>query len=162
MELVQGRSNAEVQSNLARDEMIRRGFEATSDSPITGYGHGQSAIKAGVAGRNDFLTIDNYYLSAMVDFGFVGLSLLLAFLTSIIIVGLRAACATADDFTRSIIVAMTAAAAGLIPGLFVISSWDSTVIIFLVAGIVARPIFAKMRVDLSVLTVPAGRSHPSG
>jgi O-Antigen ligase len=136
-QLIEGRTSTEAQSSLGREEMVSRGLDATTRSPIFGYGKGLSVFKAGLVGPRNARTIDNFYLSAMIDFGFVGIALLLAIYLSVILAGLRAANCATNEFDRGFIVAMTSATAGLLPGLYVISSWDSTIIIYLTAGIVA-------------------------
>ena len=154
-QLIEGRTGTEAQSSLGREQMISRGLDETTRSPIFGYGKGLSVFKAGLVGTRNSRTIDNFYLSTMIDFGFIGIALLLAIYLSVILAGLRAANCATNEFDRGFIVAMTSATAGLLPGLYVISSWDSTIIIYLTAGIVAsvsRPRAARRKIrstDLS-------------
>jgi O-Antigen ligase len=148
-QLIEGRTGTEAQSSLGREQMISRGLDETTRSPIFGYGKGLSVFKAGLVGIRNSRTIDNFYLSTMIDFGFIGIALLLAIYLSVILAGLRAANCATNEFDRGFIVAMTSATAGLLPGLYVISSWDSTIIIYLTAGIVAsvsRPRAARRQI----------------
>ncbi len=74
-ELAGGRSQHEISSTNTRLFMLRTGINALWDSPILGFGHGMSVLKAGVQGAGGVWTIDNYFLTLALDYGYVGLLL---------------------------------------------------------------------------------------
>ena len=74
-ELVAGRNQHEVSSTSIRLLMLRDGIAALWESPIWGFGHGLSVVKAGVVNPMGLSTIDNYLLSIAIDYGYVGLLL---------------------------------------------------------------------------------------
>lgn len=76
-ELVVGRNQHEISSTSVRLLMLRDGIRALWESPLWGFGHGLSVVKAGVVNPMGLATIDNYLLSMAVDYGYVGLLLFL-------------------------------------------------------------------------------------
>lgn len=74
-ELVVGRNQHEISSTSVRLLMLRDGIAALWESPLWGFGHGLSVMKAGVTNPMGLATIDNYLLSIAVDYGYVGFSL---------------------------------------------------------------------------------------
>lgn len=87
--LVFGRTRTEQGSAEFRARMIERGLEAVSHSPLLGYGDGRSAHYAGFVGRDRILTIDSYFVTSLVDTGWVGLGLLIASWAAVLIMLLR-------------------------------------------------------------------------
>lgn len=87
--LASGRDAAERGSSLARVEMLRRGADAVSERPLQGFGPGMAAIKAGVYSGGVHLTIDSHYLSVVVEYGLVGLSLYIAALVLVMLSAVR-------------------------------------------------------------------------
>lgn len=59
-------------SNDARGDQIASGLEKIWQSPLFGFGSGQGAAKLGFTNPAGTLTIDSYYLSILLDYGFVG------------------------------------------------------------------------------------------
>lgn len=86
-ELVAGRSQHEASSTMTRLNMLRDGVTALWDSPIWGFGHGAAIEKAGVYNHVGIATIDNYFLSIALDYGYVGLFL---FVSAIVVFSVRA------------------------------------------------------------------------
>lgn len=83
-DLVVGRGGAETMSTIARVAQIINGVEAVSRRPITGYGPGLAAEYVQVQNvETGRFTVDNYYLTILVESGVVGLSL---FLSTLIVV----------------------------------------------------------------------------
>jgi O-antigen ligase len=132
--LVQGRTAVEVSSGNSRTMMIRRGVDAVQESPIVGYGQGQSPFYAGLLGSNNLLTIDNYYLSAVLDFGIPGLALLLLLFLEILLIMTKAVRLAETPEERSLLAACGATCAVMF-GQYVISSWDNLIFLFIAVGI---------------------------
>nr|WP_295884916.1 O-antigen ligase family protein [uncultured Devosia sp.] len=132
--LVQGRSEIEMSSSVVRDEMISKGIVAVEGSPIWGFGQGRSVRHAGVVNFDGSLSIDNFYLSRLLDFGFVGLALEIGLFVSIVLLGFRAAGLLAEPAERGVALAGVAAVISILVGQYVISSWDNQVIVFLFAA----------------------------
>lgn len=74
-ELAGGRSPHEVSSTNARLLMLNTGINALWDSPLVGFGNGMSVIKAGIQGAGGVWTIDVYFLTLALDYGYIGLLL---------------------------------------------------------------------------------------
>ena len=64
-------SGAEATSDDARMTQLDMGFKDILNQPW-GYGFGRAAETLGFMGNNDFLTIDNYFLSVALDLGVAG------------------------------------------------------------------------------------------
>lgn len=73
--LLVGGSAIENNSGLVRITMIENAISALSSNPLLGYGEGMSAIVAGLVSTTGLMTIDNYFLTAAVDGGYVSLVL---------------------------------------------------------------------------------------
>src|SRR6202007_1659913 len=85
-QLAAGRSYREQQSSNMRILMWERGEPLVMARPVLGYGGGTSAELAGVrANMGGTYTIDDYYLSTLLDSGYVGAVLLGLFLLSLVI-----------------------------------------------------------------------------
>ena len=76
-ELTLGRDSAERGSTDARVVMLSRGSRMAAEEPVTGYGPGRAAITLGALPGHVNLTIDNYYLSVVLESGLPGLLLLI-------------------------------------------------------------------------------------
>jgi len=126
--LIKGKSATQVGSTQARVLMYQLGMKALSKSPITGFGEGMSLSKAGLTTSEGKRTIDSYYLSAAVDTGFVGITLLGLFFLHLIIAAFRAAKIDSSAFP------IAAFVLGLIIGLSIISIDDTLTYIFMGAG----------------------------
>lgn len=59
-------------SNDAREDQIAEGLRVIWGSPVFGFGPGQGGPKLGYTNSAGTLTIDSYYLSILLDHGFVG------------------------------------------------------------------------------------------
>lgn len=59
-------------SNDARADQIASGLQIIWQSPVIGFGPGQGGGKLGYTNSAGTLTIDSYYLSILLDHGFVG------------------------------------------------------------------------------------------
>lgn len=74
-ELAGGRGQHEISSTNTRMLMLRVGVDALLDSPLLGFGHGMAITKAGVQGAGGIWTLDNYFLTMALDYGYVGMVL---------------------------------------------------------------------------------------
>ena len=84
-ELAAGRSSTEQQSSAMRDLMWERGWSAIISSPLIGHGGGNSAELGGIVARyGGTYTIDDYYLSALLDAGIIGLTFFFLFICSLV------------------------------------------------------------------------------
>lgn len=135
--LVIGRTAVEMASTEARDSMISAGFSAIAKSPVSGFGDGMSALKAGLVGAGGILTIDNLYLSVMLDFGFVGLALFLMVAGVGLMRGVALAQAARTPDTARAIIGMVSFAGGIIIGQYVVTIIDNMLFVFMFFGIFA-------------------------
>ncbi len=77
IEFAIGRSQQEYSSTSVRIDMFKAAMSALEASPIYGFGYGMAPAKAGVVNMFGVLTLDNYYLNLVLDYGSVGLVLFL-------------------------------------------------------------------------------------
>jgi O-antigen ligase len=119
--IISGRTLVENVSNQLRDSMIVNGFSQVSNSPITGFGDGMSAFKAGYISGSGQITIDNSYLSALLDFGYVGLALYITQFLLIIFSGYVASRIAISRVESSAAAAATAFCVAISTGQYVIS-----------------------------------------
>lgn len=66
-----GRNVQEIQSSNVRMEMVRQGIEHTIESPLVGYGVGHAVEVLGFVGHGGSRTLDSYFVTLMVDSGFL-------------------------------------------------------------------------------------------
>lgn len=84
-------------SNDAREEQWRLGLAKIWESPILGFGADRGGDAVGYRSPNGLLTIDSYYLSILMDYGFFGFLLFYGmFIYAIVIAAQGAARKTAD------------------------------------------------------------------
>lgn len=142
-ELLAGRDKVERASSEARVEMLTRGSNALKESPIIGYGDGQAVKVAGLRGLQNMLTIDSYYLSIALNFGYVGFALNALLLTTIMAGGYAASTKRGIDADQSGIAALTAASACIIMCAVTVTSSEYFIIIYALGAIsavtLARP-----------------------
>lgn len=72
-EVVSAKTAAAADSSNARIEMLSAGLPKIWESPLFGYGAGQSLILAGIVVTGGFMSIDNHYLSVALDHGLIAL-----------------------------------------------------------------------------------------
>ena len=135
--LIRGDTIAEQMSTNVRAEMLANGLRALEQRPLIGYGDGRSPDIAGLVGRHNIRTIDNFYLSAAVDFGLIGLVLLcglLAAATATMAAGIGNATSAADRNLQS---AYLATALAILVGQTVLTIPDNMTIIYLLLGLAA-------------------------
>lgn len=81
-ELVAGRTRIEASSSNVRLKMLSDGVAALWDSPIWGFGHGLALSKAGVVNPFGLATIDSYWLTIAIDYGYMGLLIFFALIAT--------------------------------------------------------------------------------
>lgn len=81
-ELVAGRTRIEASSSNVRLKMLSDGVAALWDSPIWGFGHGLALSKVGVVNPFGLATIDSYWLTIAIDYGYMGLLIFFALIAT--------------------------------------------------------------------------------
>jgi hypothetical protein len=137
--IASGRTSEEAMSTTARRTQKEKGHDALVARPLNGFGDGSSLAIAGLKGRNNVMTVDDYYLTVSVDDGYVGLALFIALLACISLKGVLLTVRERGSEDRSLNGAYTAAAIALAVGLNILSIYDGLSIIYLFAGaLIAR------------------------
>lgn len=129
-----GRTSEEAISSTARDRQMEQGLNGLALRPIIGYGDGNAGEIAGILGRKNTLTVDNYYLTRAVDNGYVGVAIFILMIFSFVLKGVRLAVLEFDSMQRSLLCMATATIVALAIGLWVISIEDTLAMLFLMAG----------------------------
>lgn len=133
--LLVGKSAGEQGSSLARDNMVSTGMYALSLSPYLGFGDGNGLGIAGTRGANDVLTVDNYYLSTVLDFGLLGLAVNLMLFSSIVLTFLKSFNTLPQARDRDFCLAVAAATISILIGQYVISTPDNLSVLYLFATV---------------------------
>lgn len=68
-----GKSITEIQSTMAREQMLQKGMPLIMSHPFVGYGIGLSGIVLNFVLTSGMITIDSFYLSVALDTGIAGL-----------------------------------------------------------------------------------------
>ena len=132
--LVVGTNGTEMGSTEARALQMQIGFSALSQSPIVGFGEGMSGLKAGLVGEKGVVTIDNTYLSILLDFGYVGLSLFVALMLSCVWGAWSAFYRSASPQAQSRSAAIVAFTVSIVIGQSAASIYDNLLPVFMLAG----------------------------
>jgi O-antigen ligase len=96
-----GRDRAEYNSSNARVEMYRKGFEVTSDSPVVGHGPGLATDLMGFVGAGGVKTLDSYFVSVMVESGFLAIGAFLLLGAGGAFVAAKVALTSKQPFNRA-------------------------------------------------------------
>lgn len=160
-----GRTAEEAVSTTARDIQVSRGLSAVRGSPIMGFGQGSALEYA--ATRNEtkkLLTVDNYFLTVVVETGYGGLAIFVSFLLALGLQGLRAIYSTPWNRERTLNCAALSTCVALTAGLAVISTDDTFSLILQMAGFLvaasAVPAIVRreervMRARIEATAIPA-------
>jgi O-antigen ligase len=132
--LIQGRTKVEMGSSAVRDSMLQTGLAVAQGSPILGFGDGRSPFKAGMVGMNGVLTIDNGYLSWVLDFGYVGFTLFFLVAGLAMLVGVRSTSDKRPPGDNLLLKCAVSYIAGALVGLYVISIYDNLIVGSLLIG----------------------------
>jgi O-antigen ligase len=90
IDIIIGRTSGEVGSGMVRLQMWQVGLGKALLSPVVGYGQDMAAIVLGWVGSYHTLTVDSYYLSILLDSGFIALGAYLVMMLSLLMVAFRA------------------------------------------------------------------------
>jgi O-antigen ligase len=88
MDFFVGQTAGEISSTNARFIMWDRGLSLVLNSPVFGFGSGSAAYVLGFF-SNGTLTIDSYFLSILLNYGYLGLILFIAYFIFIFYIGLK-------------------------------------------------------------------------
>ncbi|WP_082448638.1 MULTISPECIES: O-antigen ligase family protein [unclassified Sphingomonas] len=100
--LAVGRSAVEQRSSDMRALMWQNGDAAIQSSPINGHGAGNSAALAGIRARfGGTFTIDDYYLSLILDAGYLALAIFSVFILLVFLITFTAGGPTYLRFFRA-------------------------------------------------------------
>ena len=88
-QLLAGNTHTESGSTMVRATQLHYALEAIPKSPIFGYGLGSAVHIAGIKTSLNTMTMDIFYVSVLLDSGWVGLTLFIAMVLSLIILTLR-------------------------------------------------------------------------
>jgi O-antigen ligase len=131
---MRGRTTSETISTEGREVMVRNGIGLADARPSFGYGAGTSAQEAGLYEANHVLTIDNLYLSMLVEFGYVGVVLFIVFILTIVISGVKAA-ATRPGVERYMCLGLAAMVVGIGTGQIALSIQENLFFVHLAGGV---------------------------
>lgn len=132
-----GHSADNLNSATARQSMMEMSFSRVSDSPLIGFGDGTARWLAGIiANRSDFATIDSLYLSILVQNGYPGIVLWMAFMAVALLMAVRNGLEGATAAIRDVNCAIAALVAAMAVGLSVLSIEDNMSFVYLLAGVV--------------------------
>ncbi len=131
--LIVGRSVVEVGSSNARTLMIQNGLSAIQSSPLFGFGAGMSLVMAGF-GSGLIRTIDNWYLTTLLDFGYGGLAITLGAYAAVLVYGYKAGVKLQGNEERWFAASLTAFCAGILIGQYVLSIYDNLFYVHIFAG----------------------------
>lgn len=89
MDFFLGQTVSEMNSTNARFLMWEKGLSIVAGSPFFGFGSGSAAYVLGFTGRDGVLTIDSYYLSVLLESGYLGLFIFMTYLVLIFYLGIQ-------------------------------------------------------------------------
>lgn len=84
-----GQTAGEVSSTNARFIMWEKGLSIIMDSPVFGFGSGSAGYVLNFIGGSGFLTIDSYYLSILLNYGYLGLLLFVGYFILVFYLALK-------------------------------------------------------------------------
>jgi O-antigen ligase len=107
-----------------------------------GYGIGQAAVT--ISGAGDFVTIDSYFLSILVEYGILGFILYYGLFAIAIYEGSRRYLAdTTDNEDQSFLLPITASFIAFMVAKFVFSQQDNHPVVFMMLGALIGLIAAR-------------------
>jgi O-antigen ligase len=143
--LVVGRNESEMSSSLGRITMLNRTLDALRDSPVFGFGDGNDIMKAGLVYAGSFLTMDNLFLSTVLDFGVVGLVLFLLLAGALLWRGFLLNLSARSPENSSLARAVTCGTAAILLGQSILSVNDNLSIIYLYCSIICGLCYSEAR-----------------
>ncbi|WP_124948699.1 O-antigen ligase family protein [Sulfuriferula thiophila] len=134
--LIAGGSRTESGSSMVRAVQLQLALNAIPNSPFFGYGLGAAVQIAGVKTYLNALTMDIYYLSVLLDSGWVGLALFFAMVLSLIVTSLRYV-SSHSGRNMYYVSAYMAAAISVLVTLGAVSMPQNIMFVMLAAGVLA-------------------------
>lgn len=133
--LFQGSEGVGARSTAVRFKMLEIGLDNIQHSPIWGFGDGSAAKYSGnFRGSSAFATIDNYYLSTLLNQGWVGLSLLVVAWGTILLKTTKISFASQNSLDA----AFTASIVSVIMTYAIVSLAGNIALIFITAAIIGH------------------------
>lgn len=133
-DLASGTTRREIISSQGRKQQMDRGMSALRSAPYLGYGSGTSATYAGIKGRDDIMTVDNTYLSKVVETGYIGVAMFGFMLLSIFMFIGTTALGAAGSLDRGVLASWAGLVAAYSIGISAVSIYDSTTFLFMGLG----------------------------
>lgn len=157
--LAAGQSAAERLSSDIRDLQWERGMPALEKRPLFGHGAGRAVELAGVQGRFGVgLTIDDFYLSMLLDVGIVGTAIFALFILSLVVVVLSS---NVSDRRRKISVGYLSGIVSIILCQKGVSLTEGMAYLYFFAGLLlakeVRPIASRVPVRMVTPSVVRNR-----
>jgi len=146
----EGRNAAEVESSAARVQMWARGQPQIERNPLTGFGDGAALQIAGIRVGTG-LTVDDFYLTQLIDFGYLHLVILISF---ILLCGITFLLLPLNPIHRSIAAALASGGVAIVIGQKATSISEGMGFLFLYMGLLAG-LWRKVSRD-AVRGVPRG------
>jgi hypothetical protein len=138
--MITGHNHEEALSTKTRTGMFYRAINASAQSPIMGFGAGRAPYHAGARDANGTLTIDSYYLSALLESGYVGLVLQAMALWIPVFFALKTALGRTGSMLDA---ALTPALAAVGIGFITLSTQSNITLVFISAGLIGtQPVAA--------------------
>ncbi len=132
--VIVGQDRETQSSSSYREIQLVYGVSAIQRRPAFGFGSDTSITYAGVEGRGNVRTIDNYYLSEAIDHGLIGLVLFVGLILSLFYTAFAMAIREQTDNLRSLFSAMAAIIAAPAVGLAVATISTGLSFIFFIGG----------------------------
>ena len=140
-----GQTAAEIESSGWRDRMWALGAPAISQQPYFGHGDGQALQIAGIRAGSSF-TVDDFYLSQLINFGYVNFVVFLIFIALVIWFGVFGG---SRSFEGPIYAALAGGIIAILVGQKATSIFEGMGVLYLFAGIVSSttvlPLFLARR-----------------
>lgn len=135
-----GSSEAEARSSEVRSIMWERGWPMILNNPIIGYGDGRSASLAGF-NTSGGGTIDDYYLTLLLDCGFLGLGLFSLFVFIILYIACKGF--IVERRNRRLLASQVAAIVSILVVQKIVSIAEGTGLLFFISGMILSTVQAS-------------------
>lgn len=137
---------AEQASNQGRMNQIERGLPKVMANPF-GHGIGEGAETLGVVARGGMLTIDNYYLLIVLEYGVLGFLVYYGMILSAIVYSGREALRPTEDREMTLLVPLCVTLTNFFVIKSVFSQQDNHPLIFMMLGMVVALIYRKRQTE---------------
>jgi hypothetical protein len=153
-------SGAQASSNDARKSQLTMGIPKLLSNPI-GHGSGQAGITLGYA-PGDFITVDNYYLSLALDWGFIGLFSFLAIFLLTIRAGVKVVMEAPpgdDDKEAALMLPLIVALSAFLVIKLVFSQNDNHPLVYCILGMTLGLIYRSRIATAGIKTAEASKAQ---